>query len=118
MSGDDLKKFRKELVSGIAALVVLRLLANAGGERYGYEISKDLETRAGNDPLFKQSALYPVLRQLEASGLLASRVQVSLSGPPRRYYAITPKGREVLAIWADAWRTMRRFVDATLDEKE
>lgn len=116
MTTEDLRKFRKELTSGLAALVVLSLLGQAGGERYGYEIAKELEERAGADPLFKQSALYPVLRQLEASGLLASRTQPSAAGPPRRYYAITAKGREVLALWTEAWRTMRRFVDATLGE--
>ena len=83
MTQEDLKKFRKELVSGLASLVVLNLMARADGERYGYEIAKELEEKAGDDPLFKQSALYPVLRQLDASGLLSSRVQVSTSGPPR-----------------------------------
>ena len=118
MTQEDLKKFRKELVSGLASLVVLNLMARADGERYGYEIAKELEEKAGDDPLFKQSALYPVLRQLDASGLLSSRVQVSTSGPPRRYYTITPRGREVLETWMQAWVSMRQFVDSALGAKE
>jgi PadR family transcriptional regulator PadR len=114
---DNTKKFRKELVSGIAALVLLNLLAQDGGEMYGYQIAKELDLRAGPDPLFKQSALYPVLRQLHAGGLLSSRVEVSMTGPPRRYYAITPHGRETLAAWIDTWRSMRVFVDAALKPK-
>jgi PadR family transcriptional regulator PadR len=118
VSEEDLRKFRKELVSGIAALVLLNLLAKADGERYGYEISKELSDKAGDEPLFKQSALYPVLRQLESTGLLSSRVQVSLSGPPRRYYAITQRGRQVLDLWTDTWGKMRDFVDQSLVGKE
>jgi PadR family transcriptional regulator PadR len=114
---DNTKKFRKELVSGIAALVLLNLLAQDGGEMYGSQIAKELDLRAGPDPLFKQSALYPVLRQLHAGGLLSSRVEVSMTGPPRRYYAITPHGRETLAAWIDTWRSMRVFVDAALKPK-
>ena len=36
------KKFRKELSSGLIALVLLALLARARGEMYGYEIAKTL----------------------------------------------------------------------------
>lgn len=114
MGETERKKFRKELVSGIAALVVLSELGQADGEMYGYQIAKALTSRAGDEPQFKQSALYPVLRQLHAAGLLSSRVEVSLSGPPRRYYAITEKGRETLSEWREAWASMRGFVDSAL----
>jgi PadR family transcriptional regulator PadR len=36
----------------------------------------------------------------------------SYSGPPRRYYRITPLGREVLAAWRQTWSATRSFVDA------
>ena len=60
---------------------------------YGYQIAKQLE-RIGEGVLSgKQSALYPVLRNLEGAGLLDSHVEPSMSGPPRRYYRITDAGR-------------------------
>ncbi len=55
----------------------------------------------------KPRALYPVLRNLEAAGLLESHVEPSSSGPPRRYCHITPQGRAALAQWAQAWRDTR-----------
>ena len=110
------KKFRKELSSGLIALVLLALLARARGEMYGYEIAKTLGQAVGDAPQFKQSALYPVLRSLHAAGLLESRVQVSESGPPRRYYRISQEGEAALAAWTATWRGMRSFVDAILDE--
>ena len=62
----------------------------------------------------KQSALYPVLRNLCASGLLDSEVEPSVSGPPRRYYRITKLGRAVAAEWSQSWTATRRFVDSVL----
>jgi DNA-binding PadR family transcriptional regulator len=61
---------------------------------------------------FKQGALYPVLRNMSGAGLLSSRVVPSYSGPPRRYYRITPLGREVLAAWRETWLGTRAFVDS------
>lgn len=106
-----LKKFRKELHSGIAALVLLSLLDRGGQEMYGYEIAKALGARAGGQSFLKQGAIYPVLRSLHASGLLSSRVEMSMSGPPRRYYAISPEGRATLKEWMSAWSDVRGFVD-------
>ena len=63
----------------------------------------------------KQSALYPVLRNLEAGGLLESHLAPSDSGPPRRYYRITAAGRAALAEWAGAWRETRDSVDSVLE---
>jgi PadR family transcriptional regulator PadR len=38
-----------------------------------------------------------------------------VSGPPRRYYRITPVGRRVLAEWTFAWTATRDFVDTVLE---
>jgi len=62
----------------------------------------------------KQGALYPVLHSLENSGLLKSEVEPSVSGPPRRYYAITAEGREMLVIWQGVWNQMKSFVDKAI----
>jgi PadR family transcriptional regulator PadR len=58
--------------------------------------------------------LYPVLRNLSAGGLLKSQVEPSISGPPRRYYRITPLGRAVFEEWSANWTATRRFVDSVL----
>jgi PadR family transcriptional regulator PadR len=106
-----LKKFRKELHSGIAALVLLSLLSQSGREMYGYEIAKALGAREGGQTFLKQGAIYPVLRSLHASGLLTSRVEMSMSGPPRRYYTISKAGRAALTDWLAAWTDVRGFVE-------
>ena len=110
-----LKKFQKELSAGTVSLVLLAVLGRSSEPLYGYQIAKRLEQTG--DPLLggKQSALYPVLRNLSAAGLAESHVEPSISGPPRRYYRITPLGEQVLAEWAATWRTTRQSVDSVLE---
>lgn len=109
------KKFQKELNSGIVALVLMAILDRADEPMYGYQIAKSLEASGRDVPMMKQGALYPVLRSLEASGLLVSRVEPSVSGPPRRYYEITPEGRETLLSWVDIWNGTKRIVKSVLE---
>ena len=96
------------------SLALLAVLARAGEPLYGYLIAKRLE---GLDGVLsgKQSALYPVLRNLEGAGLLDSFVEPSVAGPPRRYYRITEAGRQTLQSWAAAWRATRDSVDSVLE---
>lgn len=110
-----LKKFRKELSAGTVSLVLLAVLGRSREPLYGYQIARRLGQTG--DPLLggKQSALYPVLRNLGAAGLAESRVQPSVGGPARRYYRITALGREVLADWAATWRSTRDSVDSVLE---
>lgn len=108
------KKFQKELNAGIASLVLLSVLDNSREPMYGYQIAKLLDDYSGEASFMKQGALYPVLRQLESSGLLESKVEPSVSGPPRRYYEITAEGRETLVIWQGVWKQMNSFVDRAI----
>ena len=105
------QKFQRELNAGLVGLVLLAVLEQAEEDLYGYQIAKRLQDLANGSPPVKQGALYPVLRQLSANGLLASRIVPSYAGPPRRYYRITPAGRGTLAEWRDIWRSTRDFVD-------
>ena len=109
-----LRKFQKELSAGTVSLALLAVMAAADEPMYGYQVAKRLEHIGEGVLAGKQSALYPVLRNLEGSGLLESFVEPSVSGPPRRYYRITAVGRDVLLAWADAWRATRDSVDSVL----
>ncbi|MFH1277365.1 MAG: PadR family transcriptional regulator [Candidatus Eisenbacteria bacterium] len=110
------RKFQKELNAGTVALVLLGILERADSPMYGYQIVKGVERDGEDDPpMMKQGALYPVLRSLEKNGLLASRVEPSVTGPPRRYYEITGSGRETLKQWKETWRRTRDFVDGVVE---
>ena len=109
------RKFQRELSAGLTSLVLLSVLADADEDLYGYEIARRLTGEQDGAGPFKQGALYPVLRNMSAAGLLSSRVVPSYSGPPRRYYRITPLGRDALEAWRSTWAATRDFVDSTLN---
>jgi PadR family transcriptional regulator PadR len=111
------QKFQRELNAGLVGLVLLAVLDQAEEDLYGYQIAKRLQHLAGGSSPVKQGALYPVLRQLSANGLLASRIVPSYSGPPRRYYRITDAGRRTMAEWRDIWHATRDFVDEFTESK-
>ena len=111
------QKFQRELNAGLVGLVLLSVLEQAEEDLYGYQIAKRLQDFADGSPPVKQGALYPVLRQLSANGLLASRIVPSYAGPPRRYYRITEAGHRTLAEWRGIWRNTRDFVDEFADSK-
>ena len=108
------KKFQKELLSGITSLVLLSTLGQSEEPMYGYQIAKSLESE-GDEAIIKQGALYPVLRSLEKSGLLSSSVEPSISGPPRKYYTITPLGLQTLEEWETIWAQFKSFADNILE---
>ena len=110
-----LRKFQKELNSGTVSLILLAILDRSTEPLYGYQIAKSIEGGWQEGAPIKQGTLYPVLRSMEEQGLLGSRVEPSVSGPPRKYYTITDLGRSVLTAWKTVWSHTRDYVDATLE---
>ncbi|MFT5545680.1 PadR family transcriptional regulator [Rheinheimera aquimaris] len=98
------KKFSKELSAGTSALVLLSILNKADKPLYGYQIGKLLNTD-------KQGVIYPVLRNMEAKGLLYSETQPSENGPPRKYFTISPFGKAALAQWLQVWQHTQQLVE-------
>lgn len=111
-----LRKFHKELSAGTVSLALLAVVCAGQEAMYGYQIAKRLEHLGDGVLAGKQSALYPVLRNLEAAGLLESFVEPSMSGPPRRYYRATSAGRDALVEWSAAWRATRDSLDSVLKD--
>ncbi len=97
-------KIERELMRGAAPLAVLSLLQN--GEMYGYELVKALAQRTDGVLDLGQSTLYPMLYNLEAKGLIKSRVDQADTGRPRKYYRLTGKGEKRLARDKSQWATL------------
>lgn len=99
-----------QLRKGVLELAVLALLADEA--RYGSQLVEDLAA----SPALAISAgtVYPLLARLLKSGLASSRWQESTSGPPRKYYSLTPKGHETLASLSANWRDIATAVDDLL----
>jgi PadR family transcriptional regulator PadR len=100
-------RVERELMRGAGPVAVLRLLE--GGERYGYELVKLLDSRSEGVLAMGQSTLYPLLYNLEAKGLIASRVAKpddADTGRPRKYYRLTDKGKRQLAREQKQWEAL------------
>lgn len=75
---------------GLLEMCILNALAD--GERYGYELVKALTRIQGLGTT--EGTLYPLLSRLRVQGLVTTRLVESAEGPARKYYALTPAGRE------------------------
>jgi len=97
-------RIEKELMRGAGPAAVLMLLA--GGEKYGYELVQLLDDQSGGVLAMGQSTLYPLLYNLQAKGLIASRVEEADNGRPRKYYRLTRKGSQQLARHRKQWEAL------------
>ena len=113
-----LKKFRKELHSGIAAMVLLALLERTGGEMYGYQIVSTLTERTGGSIEVSDGTLYPVLYRLERAELVSVRWDTPDRGVPRKYYALTNAGRTELAQLTHEWTRYARAMAELLGQEK
>lgn len=66
---------------------------------YGYQIIKDMKPYVA----ISESTLYPILRRLEAADLLTVR-SAEHGGRLRKYYHITPAGRERIQAFTEEWK--------------
>ena len=91
----------------ISEPVFFILLSLYAGRKHGYAILKDVERLSQSALLLSTSTLYGALGRLEEQGHV-ERVPAGgdpAPGLPRKVYAITPRGRELLH--AEASRVQR-----------
>lgn len=88
-----------QLLKGVLDLAVLAVVDDEDG--YGYDVVRRLRA-AGLDDI-GDASVYGTLRRLYAAGALTSYVVPSESGPHRKYYGITPSGRDQLKTQRDDW---------------
>ncbi len=69
------------------------------GDRYGYEIRRQLEDEFGADWRLDFGQLYRALGAMQRSGWIAGRVEPGRQGPARRVYALTNRGRAEFRRW-------------------
>ncbi len=76
------------------------LLALADGPLHGYGIKQAVEERTDGEVRLGSGTLYEAVHRLVTAGRIeevdAPAEEPSSGGPPRRFYALTPAGREAL----------------------
>jgi PadR family transcriptional regulator PadR len=97
-----------QLKKGVLELCVLALLS--GGDAYGYEIA----SRLAKGIEMGEGTVYPLMRRMQADGLVETYLVESQSGPPRKYYKLTTPGRASLAAQSTEWSQFSKAVNDIL----
>ncbi|MBO8157333.1 MAG: PadR family transcriptional regulator [Bacillaceae bacterium] len=96
---------------GILELCVLALTSNK--DRYGYELVQSISKKID----ISEGTVYPLLRRLTKDGFFSTYLAESREGPPRKYYKITPKGREYLHELLREWEMFSTGVNQLIKEE-
>ena len=105
------EKLRVELRRGSLILAVLGALRE---ERYGYTLRTSLED-AGLP--IEEGALYPLLRRLEAQGLLVSEWREE-ERRNKRFYRLSPDGTAILAQLLREWNEISESIVRLTERKD
>jgi len=93
------------------AIILARLLKS---DSYGYEINKIISTLSSGRFELKEATLYTAFKRLEELGYIASYWGSSGAGARRRYYTITPSGREASHRLMLEWKETKENMDKLL----
>ncbi len=79
-------------------------------DTYGYKLTQEVKQIMD----ISESTLYPVLRRLQKDGYLATYDR-PFQGRNRRYYSVTPQGREQFFQFYEQWKHFRGKIDDIMD---
>ena len=99
---------KAQMRKGVLEYCILSILET--GEAYPSEIIEKL--KAGK-LIVVEGTLYPLLTRLKNAGLLTYRWEESKSGPPRKYYELTPIGVNFLKELETTWDDLVKAVELT-----
>ena len=105
-------KISSDLLRGHTDTIILKLLMD--GDKYGYEISKLIQTNSRDEYELKEATLYSSLKRLEGDGSITSYWGDETQGGRRRYYRITARGRQVYIENKNNWEYAKRILDQLL----
>ena len=102
-----------QMRKGILEFCVLHIINR--GEVYASDLLEELTTA---QMVVVEGTLYPLLTRLKNAELVTYRWEESNSGPPRKYFVITQKGKTFLSSLDTAWEEMVASVEAIRKKNE
>jgi len=107
----NLENTKAQMRKGVLELCILALLENK--DAYASDIIEHLKKA---EMIVVEGTLYPLLTRLKNAELLAYRWEESTSGPPRKYYSLTPAGEKALTELHNSWDTLVQAVNKTTQQ--
>lgn len=108
----NIENAKAQMRKGVLEYCILSILDN--GEAYPSEIIDQLKQ---GKLIVVEGTLYPLLTRLKNVEILSYRWEESTSGPPRKYYQLTEKGKKFLKELADTWNELVEAVELTRSRK-
>lgn len=99
------------LLSGTVEMLILDVISHHS--TYGYEIAQRVLGRSRGYFQLTEGSLYPALHRLERQRLVSSYWD-EVAGRRRKYYRLTPAGKNALADKRDEWTEFARGVNSVL----
>jgi len=107
----NLEKLNAQMRKGV--LEVLAVISDK--EVYTSDIISSLKEA---ELLVVEGTVYPLLTRLKNEGLLKYKWEESTSGPPRKYFSLTDKGRDVFKTMHQNWVKLNQSVNRILKNKK
>lgn len=96
-----LNNIKSQMRKGLLEYCILSIIHK--NEAYASDI---LDTLKAANLVVVEGTVYPLLTRMKNEGLLSYRWQESTGGPPRKYYALTKDGQQLLAQLDNEWQTI------------
>jgi PadR family transcriptional regulator PadR len=107
----DLENVKAQMRKGVLEFCILSVLSK--GDRYATDLLNKLKE---SELIVVEGTIYPLLTRQKNAGLLSYRWEESTQGPPRKYYALTDKGREVLTELQSSWKGLIDSVNSIVNQ--
>lgn len=101
----------KDLIAASATPLILAILKES--DSYGYALIKRVKEMSGDELIWTEGMLYPVLHRLEEQLLIESYWNQSESGRKRKYYRIKEPGLAELTMLKKQWETVNSALART-----
>lgn len=101
-----------QMKKGVLEMCILSVISKS--EVYTSDIIKVLHEA---DLVVVEGTVYPLLSRLKNDGMLTYRWEESTSGPPRKYFRITPVGQDLLSDLLQNWQSLSQSVEQIIHYK-
>lgn len=101
----DLENTRSQMRKGILEYCILCIIDQ--DECYASDIIEEMKKAK---LIVVEGTLYPLLTRLKNAGLLNYKWEESKSGPPRKYYSLTPEGKSFIGDLTETWDELSNAV--------
>ncbi len=102
---------RSQLLKGILEGCILAVISKE--TIYGYELTMKLHAMRIE---VSEGSIYPILLRLQKEKWIVGEMKKSPSGPNRKYYTLTERGKEALEEFKKHWESLRDPVDELLQK--